>query len=78
MILTGERMQRWQRKSFKREIASAALLFWALITIRVFFGLPVDLVTALNGAYGSLSFSVWTFALGAFGLDAYLKREKTE
>lgn len=64
----------WTGRSFKREIGVAVLLFWCVLTVKVFWGLDASMVGALSSAYGTASMSIWAYVLGAFGLDAYFKQ----
>lgn len=61
-------------KTFKREVAIGALVFWALVTVRVFWQLTVQEANALASVYGTLTTTVWLFAAGAFGIDCVAKQ----
>lgn len=64
------------RRTFKRELASGLLVFWALMTIRLFWWAEAGMVDALGAAYGAMTLAVFGFAAGAFGLDCYAKQIK--
>jgi len=66
----------WVDRSFKREMASILLMFWGVITVKLFFWSTETMVTALIGAYGTASTLVGMFAMAAFGFDAYIKQLK--
>lgn len=58
------------KKSFKREIAVAALLFWGAVTVYAFLYADVDRVAALRTHYDAVTWSSWAYAAAAFGLHA--------
>ncbi len=60
-------------KSGKREVAVSLLIFWAFISAYLWFWLPKEDVTFYRELYGMITTSVFLFAGGAFGFDAYLK-----
>lgn len=64
----------WAQKTFKRELAYLALAFWAIVSIRIFWFLPVDFIRALDSAYGMLSSTIWLYTAAAFGMDAFSKQ----
>lgn len=66
----ADNLGQWiNRKTFKRELAMAVLIFWFVITVRVFWYLDKDTVRALDTAYGMLSTTIWLFVAAAFGMD---------
>lgn len=65
-------------KSGKREVAVSLLLFWAFLTGYLWFWLPKEDVTFYRELYGMVTTSVFLFAGGAFGFDAYLKNKGPE
>lgn len=60
-------------KTFKREVAVFLLAVWTVATFYLFFNMPVEKIKVLEGIYTMLSMSVFSFALGSFGLDAVMK-----
>lgn len=64
----------WMHRTFKREVAVGLLIFWCIITGRIFWGFDVATITAIAGVYATASTMVGTFALAAFGFDAYAKQ----
>lgn len=58
------------RKSFKREIAVAGLLFWVGITSFMFWGAEVSRLEALHSPYEAVTWAIWAYAAAAFGLHA--------
>lgn len=64
-------------KTFKREVALAGLLFWAVVTVRVFWYMDVHEANALAAVYGTMSTTVWLFAAGSFGIDCVAKQMGT-
>ena len=67
----------WIRRSWKREVATLLLLVWALPTLYLFIMASVDRMNAAGGLYSIMTTAVFTFALGAFGLDAWFKQGGT-
>lgn len=65
-------------KSGKREVAVALLIFWAFITGYLWFWLDQEAITFYREIYGVITTSVFLFAGGAFGFDAYLKNRPPE
>lgn len=61
-------------KSWKREIAAAALLFWQMVTIKMFWFASVEQITALSVHYTSITSTVWLFAGAVFGLHYALAK----
>lgn len=61
-------------KTWKRETAWALLLFWAYITRQMFVVVDPEHIRAYEPAYTIASMAVWTFALGAFGMDWAVKQ----
>ena len=61
-------------KTLKREVAAAALLFWAAITYRLFWGIPPEYAGNYEALYGSATTMIWVFAGAAFGLDHLTKK----
>lgn len=68
----------WRDRTFKREIAVMALLFWAVLTLRVFWFADAILIGALGTAYGTASTSIWLYVAAAFGMDAFSKQIRRE
>lgn len=64
----------WLHRTFKREVAAGLLVFWCVITWRIVFYFDVAMITAVAGVYATASTMVGTFALAAFGFDAYAKQ----
>lgn len=60
----------------KRELAVALLMFWAIITAKVFWITDVSLINALTGIYGIVTPTIFMFVTAAFGFDAYVKQIK--
>lgn len=60
-------------KSFKREVAVVALLFWVVLSYRVFWHPDVRFIEALAAPYGTVSTTVWLYVAAAFGMDALIK-----
>lgn len=56
-------------KTFKREIAVLALAFWSAITVKVFWFTEVNAIRSLDSAYGSVTTTIWLYAVAAFGMD---------
>ena len=56
-------------KTFKRELAVLVLLFWFIITIRVFWFTPTSDIRALDSAYGTVTTTIWLYVVAAFGMD---------
>ena len=64
------------KKTFKRETALLGLIFWAMLTGRVFWGIAPEHVDAYQGMYGAVTSATWLFAGAAFGLDQFAKKWK--
>ena len=64
----------WKNRSMKRETSIALLIFWAVLTAKLFWMTDVALVNALAGIYGILTPTIFMFAMAAFGFDAYVKQ----
>ena len=74
-ILARERFSlNWLNRTFKREVAMGLLVFWGVITWRIVFHFDVAQMGAIGAIYGTASTMVGTFALAAFGFDAYAKQ----
>ena len=58
------------RKSFKREIALAGLLYWLGVSSYMFWGASIERLAALHDPYFAMSYTVWAYAAAAFGLHA--------
>lgn len=56
-------------KTFKREVAIAVLLFWFIITVRVFWFTDHNAIRALDSAYGTVTTTIWMYVVAAFGMD---------
>lgn len=64
----------WSKRTFKRETAVILLIFWAVLTLKLFFWSNEALIGALGTAYGTATTLVGMFVMGAFGLDALFKQ----
>lgn len=65
------------RKTYKRELAAAGLLFWSLLTIYYFMGMDTaELVRAYEGPYGVITNAIWLFTTAAYGMDWWSKRKE--
>lgn len=65
----------WARQTWKREVAMLLLsLIWSPSTLYLLMVAPETRMTAAGGIYGVMTAFVYTFALGAFGLD-YLNKQ---
>lgn len=62
-------------KTMKREVAVCGLLFWAVIVGRTFWGIPEESVSAYVPLLEQITWPIWAYAAGAFGMDAWQKRE---
>jgi len=71
--MIGSMLEYWAIRSFKRELAVLAFIFWTSISTKVFWFSTVEIINALGTAYGTASMSVWLYIAGAFGLDYYSK-----
>lgn len=59
------------RKSFKREIAVAGLVFWGLITATMFwYDVDTERLEALRTHYDAVTWAIWAYAAAAFGMHA--------
>lgn len=68
----------WAMRSWKREIASLLLVVWSIITLRLFcFPASDTFIAAVVGLYSIATPAVFTFAIGAFGFDAYIKQVRS-
>lgn len=66
-------LTRGKQKTFKREVGVIALIFWGVITYRVFWSLGIEHIRALESAYGVASTAIWLYVASAYGLDAFMK-----
>ena len=66
--------ENWLHRTFKREVATALLVFWCVVTWRIVWYFDVSQMGAIGAIYGTASTMVGTFALAAFGFDAYAKQ----
>lgn len=66
----------WCRRTMKRETSIALLIFWAIITTKLFWLTDVAIINALNGIYGIATPTIFMFVTAAFGFDAYAKQLK--
>lgn len=64
----------WTRRTWKREVAVLLLLLWGVCTAFLIIVAPIDRMNAAGGLYTTMSMVVFTFALGAFGFDAWAKQ----
>lgn len=62
----------------KRETAVALLIFWGLITIKIFWQSDVGVINALTGVYAIATPAIFTFVTAVFGFDAYAKQIKNK
>lgn len=67
----------WTRKTWKREAAAFLLVVWAAPSVHLLTFATVDRMNAAAGLYSIMTTAVFTFALGAFGLDAWFKQAGT-
>ena len=58
------------RKSFKREIGVAGLLFWLLTTGYLYLVADVGRIAALTSIYVAQCGFTWGYAAAAFGMHA--------
>ena len=58
------------RKTFKREIGVAGVLFWMLLTGYMFFYADAERAEALRTHYDAVTWSTWAYAAAAFGLHS--------
>jgi len=64
----------WCKRTMKRETSIALLIFWAVITTKLFWLTEVEIIVALNGIYGIVTPTIFMFVTAAFGFDAYTKQ----
>jgi len=57
-------------KTFKREVAVIALLFWGVVTYKMVWDVPEPRLIALAAVYAAQTWATWTFAAAAFGMHA--------
>ncbi len=60
-------------KTFKREVAVVALLFWAVGTVRLFWLVEPEAITLYKDIYAPWTTMSWLFAGGAFAIDQLKK-----
>lgn len=63
-------------KSLKREVAFGCLVFWMVLTHRLFWAIDPAHVGVYTGPYGAVTFSVFGVVAGAFGLQHLTKDKK--
>lgn len=66
----------WRSRTMKREVALGLLMFWCLISYKVFWTTDVQIINALTGIYGIATPSIFAFVTAVFGFDAYAKQIK--
>ena len=65
----------WERRSWKREVASFLLVVWSVATLRLFlWPATIEFIAAISGIYGMLTPAVFAFAAASFGFDAWVKQ----
>lgn len=63
-------------KSYKREVAALSLLFVAAMVVRLFFMDSVEKIAALVPIVTGLGSTVVVMAFAAFGLHAWIQKDK--
>lgn len=63
----------WQRVTFKRETAIAALIFYFYLANRYFSMTDATLITALGPAFNTLTMFLIPIIASAFGADMWAK-----
>lgn len=66
-------LEKLQKKTFKREVASALLIFWFILTWKLWHQTDPEIVEALTPAHASITPMILLFAAAAFGVDAAVK-----
>jgi hypothetical protein len=64
----------WHNRTWKREVATILLLLWCVWSTHALMFASDARVAVLTGIYSIVTTAVFTFALGAFGLDAFFKQ----
>lgn len=64
----------WLKRTYKREVALLLIVFWIVITSKLFFWSSESLINALMTVYGTSTTMIGMFAAAAFGFDAYIKQ----
>jgi hypothetical protein len=62
-------------KSWGRELAGCALLFWGVLSGWYFTLGNVALVVAFTGGYSTATISIWAFVATMFGVDKVVKNK---
>lgn len=65
-------------KSGARELATALLIFWAFIVAWLLFWIPKEDVSFYKETFGTISFAIFTFGGGAFGIASVMNRLPTQ
>ena len=58
------------KRTWKRQLAGLAFVFWVAVSVRVFFYTPIADLSAFVGIYSTMSLAVWGYIAAAFGLHA--------
>jgi hypothetical protein len=61
-------------KSGKREVAIALLLMWAFASAYLFFWIDPSIIEKYEAIWDTLTWAVFLFAAGAFGIDFAAKK----
>lgn len=61
-------------KSGSREVAAALLIFWTFITGWLLWWIERSAVDSYKDIYSTITTAVFTFGLGAFGVQAVMNR----
>jgi hypothetical protein len=65
--------QKIAKKTLKREVAIASLIFWGVITNHMFWGIAATDIQFYTPIYNPLTAIVWVYVASAFGVDALIK-----
>lgn len=68
--------QAGQAKTMKREVAVCGLFFWAVIVGRIVWAVQTEDISAYVDVLTVITWPVWAYAAGAFGLDAWQKSRR--
>lgn len=66
-----------KKKSYKREVGFALLLFWVILTAQVFWFLDVERIGALEAIYTGLTFILIPTACSLFGFHGVAEKIST-
>lgn len=72
--MTGKSVHSRLAKTMKREVAVCGLLFWAVIVGHVAGFVPATEIAAHVQLLNVITWPIWAYAAGAFGLDAWQKQ----